>query len=265
MSRDQVQLLGADLDQDQTSYVDCPWCGKIGKMGVTRNREGLLYNCFSAQCNAKGFVPDYPDEERRTRTPIPRYRRWVGKNYPADPQDYNYFWERFEIDLGEWEIRSTGGDEYLFPIRTRVGHRVGEVIRQPIWDGQPESPRKGRPGQPKARTFLDENVPRLSWHVADNRIITLTEDQVSAEKVRQVTGYTAVALLGNTLGAREAHCIAAARAEQVFIFLDPDMNRQAFTLNAEWGQTLAPLSRVIFAERDPKDLSPTEIELGIFD
>lgn len=274
MSREEVQLLGAELQIDQTSYEDCPWCGRIGKMGITRNREGLLYNCFSTNCGARGFISDFPTYEDRPklRTPAPRYRRWIGRSEQASPEDFAYFRERFGVDLGEWEILVTAEDEYLFPIRSRDQFRVGEVIRQPVWDGEPAPPRLGRDSQPKARTFLMDGMPRLSWFVGDrnpvfanSRIIVLTEDQISAAKVKQITGYTAIALLGNTLGPREAKEIAEERAEQVFIWLDPDMNQQAFKLNAEWGQVLSPLTRVIFSEKDPKDHDQYTIESYIYD
>jgi hypothetical protein len=260
MSREAVELEASDLQIGEDRYITCTFCGRDNKMGISRVSDGVLYNCFSSACNAKGFVPSHPDYNRKLKTLAPRHRRWIGKPEKSSGADWQYFNDHFDINLADWEVQATHNDEYLFPIRNRQDVRVGEVIRQPTWPG---SHRKGQPGRPKAQTFLEEGQPRLSWHTGEGNALVLVEDQVSAEKVRQKTGHTAVALLGNTISAKEAHEIANWTADVVFIWLDADMASQAYLMNAEYGP-LFKNSRVVFTEEDPKDLTAEQIiaEIG---
>lgn len=262
MSKSDIQLLGADLHQGDTVYRDCPWCGRLNKAGITRTNEGLLYNCFSSGCGAKGFIPDIPDYNRKTRTIKPRFRRWIGRPEPVSDADCRYFRERFNVSLMNWPIYVTLSDEYLFPIRDFDDVRVGEVLRQPSWEG---CHREGRADLPKALTYLDDGAPRLSWHKGyHTRALVLVEDQVSAEVVRQSTQLTSVALLGNTLGTKELAELRRAEPEVLIIWLDPDMSAQAFKMNAEIGQNF-PVSRVVFTDRDPKDLTRDEVRAALYD
>ena len=273
MSREGIQLLAADLQVNEGRYLDCEFCGRANKMSVTRTSEGLLYNCFSSACDAKGFIADFPDYDRKLRTLPPRHRRWVGKPQSVVREDWEYFNKRFGIGINvtgyeqldtDWNIYVTHHDEYLFPIRDRQDVRVGEVVRQPRWSGLNQPPRAGRAGAPKALTYLEDGNPRLSWHrpwtggVDVKPAMVLVEDQVSAEKIAQVTQHTGVALLGNTLGMAELTQLAAEEADMVYIWLDADMASQAYTLNAEYGSNFKNC-RVVFTELDPKDLSESDL------
>lgn len=265
MSRYDVELSAADLEIGQDQYIDCVFCGRAKKMGISRVSDGVLYNCFSTACDSKGFIPSHPDYNKKLRTVEPKRRRWIGRARHPKPADLSYFENHFGIHLrldyslpdAGWDIQVTHNDEYLFPIRSRLGDRVGEVVRQPSWPG---CLRSGRPGSPKANIYKEHDAPRLDWHRGNTEphAIVLVEDQVSAEKVRQVTGHTGVALLGNTMNDADAALIAKDEPEIVFIWLDADMSDQAFKLNAKYGQ-LYKSSRVIFTEKDPKDLSGREI------
>jgi len=261
MSREATELEASDLQIGEDRYIDCTFCGRTNKMGVSRVSDGVLYNCFSSGCGARGFIPSHPDYDRKLRTMAPRHRRWIGKPEHNTGADWQYFYDHFGLNLKEWDVQTTHKDEYLFPIRTPEGVRVGEVIRQPTWPG---CHRKGRPGAPKAQTYIEEFAPRLSWHKGEGNAIVLVEDQVSAEKIKQTTGHTGVALLGNTMDQHAAGVIQAEQAEIVFIWLDADMASQAYLLNAEYGP-LFRNCRVVYTDLDPKDLSADEILTQIGD
>lgn len=260
MSRHGVELAAADLHVDQTSYVDCPYCERIGKMGVTRTHEGVLYHCFAAACGEKGFIPDAVGYQKKTRTYKPRERRYVGQVYDPSTEDLEAFAEVFGIT--DWGFQVTAHDEYLFPIRSADGFRVGEVIRQPTWAGFEH--REGRPGRPKALTYLAQGVERISWHRRDGNAIVVVEDQVSAQRIAEHTGLDAVALLGNTLTLEAAQQIQRVNDRHLIWWLDPDMTSKSFLMNAEFGP-LFRFSRVVFSDLDPKDTPLEDLPDLLFD
>lgn len=272
MTTAEIALEASDLGTGESRYLDCPFCGRKDKFSITRTAEGVLYHCFSANCGAAGFVPDHGSiPQARGKKTRPR-KRYIGNQQKITKEDWKFFRERFHIWLadihssftpnGAWEIFVTHRGEYIFPILDLKGLRVGEVIRQPTWEGCHREP---VPGKPKALTYIDHDALRISVHKAKTDMVVLVEDQVSAEKVRSVTGYTAIAILGNTLSSEAALKIAGELKPQRLVWwLDEDMAETSYRLNARYGGYFND-SRVLVTPEDPKDTPKDDMKEVLFD
>lgn len=268
-----VALEAQDLGTGDSRYLDCPFCGRKDKFSITRTGDGVLYHCFSASCGAAGFIPDHGAVPRAQGVKSRPRKRYIGHVAPASGEDYKYFRDRFGLRIkvkdypmteGFWEIFVTHRDEYLFPILDRSGHRVGEIIRQPVWGGDPEPPRKGVPGKAKALTYIEHGAHRVSWFDGDKDLVVLVEDHVSAAKVQHATGYTAVAILGNTISAEALLSVAQVNPIRMVWWLDSDMVETAYRLNQKFGGFFND-SRVVTTQDDPKDLDDDDIREVLFD
>lgn len=267
-----IQLEGENLGLWESKYIDCPFCGRDKKLGVTNSPNGLLYHCFSSHCGKAGIIGGQLGGRPLDKEETTRNRRYLGTTTVCSPEDKAYFEERFGIDTKA--IYVTEKDEYLFPILDWEGLRVGEVVRQPTWAGEPSPVRAGRRGVPKALTYLDNRAARLAWYdmptlgskemVADDDLVVLVEDQISAMKVCQVTGYTAVALLGSDISMFSLQALRKRAKTSVVLWLDPDMNGKAFELASRIGGTFNDF-RVKLSVADPKDLTDTQIEQHLLD
>lgn len=266
-THDEVRLMAAELHIGDTKYYECPACGRDNKMGVTRQADGLLFHCFSTACGEKGFAGD--GWTRRVLEghdkPEPKPRRYVGDLLPLTEEDKLFFEAAWGLQPHSIEryIYATVKDEYLMPIYQAEAY-VGEVVRQPVWKGH-TAPRKGRPGLPKALTYIEKRSPRLAFYrrYPVTQRIVLVEDQLSALKVSEAPGLMGVALLGNSFAEREVEMLRSFGAP-VSIWLDPDMHGQAFELNAKYGQSFEDC-KVVLSDYDPKDYPTADIQELIYD
>lgn len=265
----QVEMLAVPLELNETRYVDCPACGRANKMGITKDPEGTLYHCFSSHCGAKGKLGvSYTPAQLSGVKQADRDRRYNGVFHILTEEDEDFFIKKFQLvrELLFGNIYRTVHGEYGMPIRQPRWnkldelYRVGEVVRQP-WEG---APIEGRPGKPKALTYIYKEKPRLAfygWDYYGTRIpqrIVLVEDQISALKIAQATesAFWGVAMLGNSISDRECTFLAHFGAD-LYFWLDPDMGGKAFELNAKYG-TQFRMSKVIMSDEDPKD---TDLQL----
>lgn len=264
-----IRLEGAELATWGSTYIDCPFCGRKDKMGVTNSPNGILYHCFSTNCGRSGNL-DGPTTSSIDQ-PAKKKRRYVGRTELLEPEDRQYFLDRFDLDVVRYEIMVTDKDEYFLPIWDFEGNRVGEVVRQPTWSGEPACGREGQPGKPKALTYLAGR--KLAWYdtkdsaksiLANDDLVVIVEDQISAMKIRNVTGFTAVALLGNWASNLDVKDIRARAHNSCILWLDPDMNAQAFKFAAAFGAQFNDF-RVILSVQDPKDLTPDQIRRKLLD
>ena len=263
----EITLAAANLSVGDNVSINCPSCGRADKMSVGRKDEGVVYQCFSTNCGEKGFITDTGFQyklEVKTRKPNLEIARYFGLAKAAEKKDIRFFNDAFGISFTKQnEVYITDDDEYLFPILDKSGFRVGEVIRQPKWAGV-NSPREGQTGAPKARTYVEGH--KLSWHNSNlmTGTIVLTEDQLSAIKVNQVTGLTAVALLGNNLNQGAWDEIRSTGVETVVWWLDKDVLANTYALCAQYGPTVG-FSKVVYTEKDPKSCSPEQIKRVLLD
>ncbi len=264
---DSVRLLGESLDLGSSVKSTCPQCsgGSSNEVSfsVTRDRSGLLWNCYRASCSAQGFFPDNGVYSARAKpkTVIKTYKQAVRKLVDTD---IAYFDSRFGVSESDRHFYYTDSDEYVFPIKDVVGLKRGYVIRQPVWKGNPESPRQGVLGKPKALTFPDIDAPMQSFYapptdcsIVFQDVLVVVEDQLSALKVAQ-SGVHSVALLGTTVNADKVAEWQKLNPSLVIVALDADATAQSFRIAAKWQAAFLNL-RVQILERDLKEESNNDI------
>lgn len=239
----------------------CPVCdgGRTHEVtfSITRQSDGLLFNCYRATCPARGFVATAAVLQTPTKHKY-KVREYYHPVLPLETEDEDYFYARFEISDTSQIFRSER-DEYIFPIISPRGYTRGYTVRQPSWSGSPESPRTGygRSSVPKARCFPHSEEPMQSFYPpkADihgrQQTLVVVEDQVSAIKVSQ-KGFTAVALCGTSVNADKVREWGSFHPSQVLVALDADATSEAFKIARRWGLAFSTL-RVVILLQDLKD------------
>lgn len=247
----------------------CPVCqgGRTHEpsFSVSRLRDGrIAFNCYRASCSVNGgycddsgysdAIPSSKQVQTRKLTP------YEGSIHKCTQADEHYFMERFGLNRASIRshIRVGDGDDYLLPIRARLGQIVGYVRRQPAWKGTPEPVRKGRGYGPKAKTLLHEDAEPIAFYRAQDpkfglRDTVIVEDQLSAMRASQLVDVNAVALLGTTLNMARVRDIARFSGGHVIIALDEDATGAAFRLAQAWGLAFKSC-RVAILPCDLKDM-----------
>lgn len=263
-----VRLLGENLAVGESTHPTvCPTCrgGRTHErsFSVTRQAEGLLWNCYRASCGEKGFLPTATTlvpADRPKEKPLRPYYHAVRQ---LDQADEDYFYERFGLVHTHNRIFTSDFDEYVLPVFGPDGVLTkGYTVRQPTWSGAPESPRKGRSGVPKARVFPHATGPMQSFYgppmgSVDDGTLVVVEDQISAMAVAEA-GHNAVALLGTIVNNDKVREWSLLKPKQVLIALDKDATDKAFAIARKWGLAF-PETRVVMLERDLKDEDPHDI------
>lgn len=247
-----IELEASELAIGMSRMYECGFCGRANKLSVTRNGEGLLYNCFSAHCGKHGFIPTSGQFIAPERKP-PVLKPYHGEVLQLEEKDIEYFKSRFGIckrDCLE-HISRNEKEEYVLPINDVYGLGRGYVVRQPGWSGSPKPVRDGRDDRPKARTWMHARGPVQSWYGIPEQTIVLVEDQISAIVVASVN-LCSVALLGTQLNADKVREIASMRPDEVVVALDADATNEAFKLARKWNLAFN-MMRVVILERDLKE------------
>lgn len=263
----------ASLPLGSTRSGDCPNCGKR-KFYVTRKPGGLVFVCHRASCPTAGFIADNGVQAETTAS-RPSGRYYSGNTRLPDDEDVRYFVERFglrEYDLDpvgmSYWIKVASDGRYYFPILDYKEDHVGEVLRRPIWDGEPKPPRRDTcyNGMPKAMTYLhDPDTTKMAWyHSSDPNIVVIVEDQVSAMRIA-CTGFPAVALLGTSMNLDHVRDLQRYGAKTVIFALDRDAKRKGIEMFARYGSIFRH-AKVADLVQDPKDYEDDTLllmDLGI--
>lgn len=267
-----IKLAAQPLKIGQSLRTTCPFCGDEERsFSVTREVGGILYNCFRASCNARGFLgttpygsacsPEQPSCQRMSNP-------YKGDLIQLQERDYKYFEERFDlVEIPEYTImRSSVWDDhaqYVMSLNDYRSYTRGHAVRRGGWSGEPKTPGKVENTKPKTRTFLDsptaiaQHVARARLPLDDGEVVVVVEDYVSSLKVAQA-GFTGIALMGTTMNADRAREIYQLRPTEVIIALDADATELAFKIAREWGLSW-PKTRVAMLERDLKDTPKDDI------
>ena len=255
-------MLAHDLPLNESKYAECPTCQGRMKFSVTRTREGVVWNCFRDSCDERGFSPtmgELVEPKRKPQKLIP----WRYPILPLEPQDRQYFWDRFHLDPQTIEhvLQRSHDGRYVFHVQDWRRYTRGYVIRQPAWDGEPKPPISGTPDDPKAKVRMHATGPGMAWYPTGNPKLVLVEDCLSAMRAQQ-SGVSACALLGTNLDADMVREISVWRPSEVIIALDADATQTAFKLARKWGLAF-PKTRVAVLEVDLKDEEPGEIHYAL--
>lgn len=285
-------MVAQSLGVGESVYDHCPICARRQKFSVTRQPDGVLWQCFRATCPAPaGFAPSGLSDSTASKK-ITAARPWRGRVNPLDKVDREYFAERFGISTvdalatirktGDWEDKDgiwhdgVQNTRYIFRIMSPFGYTRGHLLRNPTWSGSPRPPLGGW-GSIKAQTYMAKDDVPLSWYPCDeerhlppgtpfyrcDRRLVVVEDVLSAIKVQQA-GLSAVALLGTGLSNNKVAEMIRWRPEEVIIALDADATDQAFRHARKYGLAF-PRTRVAILEQDLKDTPASKIRevLGV--
>ncbi|MDJ0764819.1 MAG: hypothetical protein QNJ97_17695 [Myxococcota bacterium] len=245
--RDEIALLGSDLEEGENQYTSCPACGKP-KFSVKREDGRILYRCFRNSCSLHGGGA-LQANGRRVLMERPRPRKQRIAPYQGALRELTEEEEQFlreKIGWRQWHLllaRPRYAEEqerFAFPIYSPMGRRRGWVLRSYL----------GR--EPKAKTRMDVEEPHLSWYTGGrSSSVLVVEDIPSA--VRAARYVDAVAINGTGCGPDYINEIAAHKRNVIWA-LDNDATGQAIELDRRWG-LLFDSSRVLMLDEDFKNMS----------
>lgn len=259
--KDAIKLIGLDLDIDeQSAHEVCPFC-KGGSshersFRVKRVRNGLLYQCYRASCNERGFVPSlsFSNKEIKKDDKLSNKRTmpYLYDTIEVPPEYLELFYNNFELTEEDvvqqgWKY-SPERDTIIQPIYNYLGYEVG--INDRSYSGR------------KPKSIFYYHNPRCTQlaycRVYDNpyaKAIVLTEDQVSAIKVNKIMN--AVSSLGTYL---HPSAIVELRNQydNIIIWWDEDAIDKANSLAKKIGLVFDSV-QVVYTQDDPKDTPLTKI------
>ena len=214
------------LQPNGTMRLDCPLCHRKNTFSVAEKNGQRLYNCFHAQCTAKGRTklrlttdntnplplrvhspvraePSLVFEEPNTFVPISRsdkafsYIRSVNVS-----KAYNNGWVDLRFDFKRNRV------VYLI----KDGNRVVDAVGRSLTDEKPKWWRYGRSGFP----FI----------CGVGHVGIVVEDCASACSVS--SNYTGIALLGTSL--LDSYIPILSRYKKLYVALDKDATKKALDI-----------------------------------
>lgn len=231
----EVRLFLEEFERDGLQYMDCPECGKAGKLMIGPADEGgHWYKCLSAGCATFGTT-----ESTSLRPPTPSLkinRRSTYKPYQEEPmfrandvdtlhklrQKYD---SRLSIAHAQKLCAGTTPGRWIFPVVRPTGTTRGYVARAMGSD---------TPHKTLLRPYVDTDEPMQSWYIPERQgtVMAVVEDQPSA--VRLASYMPTVALLGTSVsqsGVDEIQDYCTRNGiDTVYVILDNDAADQVIPL-----------------------------------
>lgn len=258
---EQIRILSAALPVGGSLRTICTKCGggnsRERTLAITRTQSALAYVCHRASCNLSGYIGETPSAEQQQSEKRSIVRPYRGSTWGLGETDFTFFENRFHLLRSTLDgVRISEEGEYLFPIFSPIRQKRGYVLRQPSWSGLPACPRLADPGKAKAITYPEADEPMQSFYgPRKHDRLVVVEDQLSAMRIAQDTGVSAVALLGTGTNAAKVREWQLISPTEVIIALDEDATGNAFAMAKKWGMAFS-LTRVAILARDLKDEAP---------
>lgn len=277
-AKEDIKLSAASLAINETTRdIECPFC-PIGdkeshSFAVTRTEHGLLYQCYRAKCDGKGFISSNTSElyEYKKKEFEPKYftrpltriharmRRWLMQEYNLTSQDIanNHF--RWDKTVG-----------YLhMPITDWLGREIGACIKKlPSTFISDDTNMDYYRTQQKAIHYWFNDCPKLYFPVFSNYYrsdgqfdnLVLVEDIISAVRVSQFT--PCIALLGHHLN--EAMVTELRKhTRKIILALDADTWEMGEAKPLKYKKEFEfyfDEFKVVKITKDPKSLSNEELQ-----
>jgi len=208
------------IREGDTKVIQCPFCGGLKKLSVSKVDGQLKWYCFRASCNGKGiyqgkrslqaaknYLADAVQQKTREPKPIPLITTPARNHQPAlDYLEQNNSLEAYEA--GYIDVRyAPAEDRVLFCTDTgAVGRSLNKY-------------------GPKWLTYgvLEEGI-----HVGNGSTAVLVEDTPSACSVSRIDGFVGVALLGT----RISSCLKKSlnKYSACYLILDKDASSKSITI-----------------------------------
>ena len=240
-----------NLGLEEQHRGDCPVCSGNNTFTVTRNRDGILYNCYKADCNISGKqssqirVSDLTAKAQVPTTPFvlpphvlvgrPEITRWI--------ETHEYPFENVELyyDIKEERI--------VFPVRQegKIVDATGRSIKKAVVSISKTS-YNWRNCQPKWKRYGSSSH---AYTHGTGDVAVIVEDAISGAMVgATIATATGVALMGTSL--LSAHVEQLRAFEGVIIALDPDALKKTLLFSQELRSKLD--TNKIFAMKLEDDL-----------
>lgn len=244
--QEQLEVIKAiPIREGDTKVIQCPFCGGLKKLSISKVDGQLKWNCFRASCNGKGiyqgrrslqaaknYLADAVQQKTREPKPIPSITTPARNHQPAlDYLEQNNSLEAYEA--GYIDVRyAPAEDRVLFCTDTGA---VGRSLKK---------------YGPKWLTYgvLEEGI-----HVGNGSTAVLVEDTPSACSVSRIDGFVGVALLGT----RISNCLKKSlkKYNACYLVLDKDASSKSITICRSVRRSLL----VRFTAKDLKNLSVNEL------
>lgn len=240
--QEQLEVIKAiPIREGDTKVIQCPFCGGLKKLSVSKVDGQLKWYCFRASCNGKGiyqgkrtlraaknYLANAIQQKTREPQPVPSITTPARNHQPAlDYLDQNNSLEAYEA--GYIDVRyAPAEDRVLFCTDTGA---VGRSLKK---------------YGPKWLTYgvLEEGI-----HVGAGSTAVLVEDTPSACSVSRVEGLVGVALLGT----RVSNCLKKSlyKYDDCYLVLDKDAASKSISIVKSVDKSLL----IRFTSKDLKNLS----------
>lgn len=260
MSTQEVKLLATEVEDGQTIRFTCPYCmggnGSERSLTITRDGDGVVYNCFRANCSLGGgaYGGTGASLVRTNLDTLPRKRKrtpYEGSLAPLSDEWIEYLSDTIGItDEHRDRARPVYAPEehrVAWPILGPMGRRRGWVLRS-----------YSLGVEPKAMTRMDEDEPCTSFYQTKNssKYCVVVEDIPSA--VRASAYLNAVSMNGSGLGPDAVAEIAAHHRKVVWAF-DEDATLKACKHHTKYALYFED-SWVLPLTKDLKNMTEAELK-----
>lgn len=250
------------LSLDDTYRGECPQCRRSGTFTVTRMRDAIVYNCYSAGCALGG-------RQRPTHLTPEDIRASHNKSNKERPNNVSFDTSRFGSNgilgrvLDKYDINYPDIPIMYDAKEQRVVFLL-EGERGQYVDGIGRATNKYR--APKWKRYCgDSNLPvvvpfhRHTLGAVDT--LYIVEDIISAWKLVKslaLKGCQAMALLGTSLSDRQLR--TAWQYDKIVICLDKDATNKSIALSRRISMGVKSCS-ITMLDKDIKDMTVEEIQL----
>lgn len=253
-----ITQLALGLDVSQSSRNVCPFCKAKHELSfkITRTDQGIVYKCYRASCNARGFISSIPgttavDKSTYKTTFKPRVYRGETEVLPQDILEF------LEESYGLTKTDcTTNGIKYdrathriVFPLFDYRGDAYGHATKRLPGSSYPL----------KAVTYRDRETTGLHYppsNQSGSGAIALVEDVLSSIKLSKII--KTACLLGTELLPAQVQELRK-QTDTIIMMLDPDAIKKSLYYYKNYGFFFRNFY-IIQLSKDPKDTDYADLK-----